>query len=86
MAAASQIAQKEARALQDAYRFLSRARNRLFLRSGLAQDSLPSAPAESLRLARALGFASADHLRERHRHHARQVRAVYERVFLEERG
>jgi len=54
----------------------------LFLLSGLAHDSLPSAPLEALRLARALGFPSEAGLHETYRHHTHRVRAIYERLFL----
>jgi len=82
MAQCGLLNRPETEDLKAAYRFLSRTRNMLFLLSGLAHDSLPSAPLEALRLARALGFPSEAGLHETYRHHTHRVRAIYERLFL----
>ncbi len=73
----------EVTALEEAYRFCTRARNRLFLQSGQGQDSLPTDPEEAIRLGLSLGFLDAPRasLREDYRRLTRRARRVVERRF-----
>jgi glutamate-ammonia-ligase adenylyltransferase len=53
------IEEDPARKLDDAYGFLTRMRNRLFLMYGRSTDALPSKPEELEALGRAMGFTDA---------------------------
>jgi glutamate-ammonia-ligase adenylyltransferase len=75
---------EKARWLVDAYRFLHRARNILYLIRGRPQDALPQQPEELEMLARALGYASPGarvHFIEDYRRITRRSRQVCEDVF-----
>ena len=76
----------EGSALVDAYRFCTRARNRLFLQTGRDVGSLPTDPAELSRLALSLGYAggSVSNLREDYRRVTRRARRVFEDRFYED--
>jgi glutamate-ammonia-ligase adenylyltransferase len=56
---AGAIDDEQARRLEDAYRFLTRLRNRLFLMHGRSTDTLPTKPEELEALGRAMGFEEA---------------------------
>ena len=66
--------------LDEAYRFLARLRNRLFLMHGKAADSLPTRPEELEALGRALGFVEAprQELEETYLRLTRRARTVAE--------
>ncbi|HEY7705389.1 MAG TPA: bifunctional [glutamine synthetase] adenylyltransferase/[glutamine synthetase]-adenylyl-L-tyrosine phosphorylase [Acidimicrobiia bacterium] len=70
--------------LEEAWTFCSRVRNRLFLQSGRAGDSLPVDLKEGARLARSLGYQSRADLREEHRRLTRRARQVFEKRFFED--
>ncbi len=74
----------EVTALEEAYRFCTRARNRLFLQTGQGRDSLPTDPEEAIRLGLSLGFLDAPRasLREDYRRLTRRARRVVERTVL----
>ncbi len=75
---------EKARWLVDAYRFLNRTRNVLYLIRGRPQDALPQAPEEQEVLARALGYAAPGarvQFVEDYRRVTRRVRQVCEDVF-----
>ena len=73
----------EVQALDEAYRFCTRVRNRLFLQTGQGRDSLPTDPEEAIRLGLSLGFLDAPRasLREDYRRLTRRARRVVERRF-----
>jgi glutamate-ammonia-ligase adenylyltransferase len=77
------LAAPDAAALDAAYRFCARVRNRLFLQAGRQVDSLPVDPAEATRLARSLGYVTdpRSSLREDYKRVTRRARRVAERVF-----
>jgi glutamate-ammonia-ligase adenylyltransferase len=77
------ISGDDAAALDEAYRFCARVRNRLFLRAGRTRDSLPTDPIEATAVARSLGYELAPRtaLREDYRRVTRRARRVVERVF-----
>ncbi len=66
----------EGMVLTDAYRFCTRARNRLMLQTGRAGDSLPVDFDEGTRLALALGYESRAEMREDYRRVTRKARRV----------
>jgi [glutamine synthetase] adenylyltransferase / [glutamine synthetase]-adenylyl-L-tyrosine phosphorylase len=70
----------DADVLVEAYRFCERTRNRLFLVTSAAADSLPQQPERLARLARSLGTTSRD-LRDEYRRVTRRCRRVVERLF-----
>ncbi|MCA1830711.1 MAG: bifunctional [glutamine synthetase] adenylyltransferase/[glutamine synthetase]-adenylyl-L-tyrosine phosphorylase, partial [Actinobacteria bacterium] len=75
---------EKGRWLADAYRFLNRTRNRLYLIRGRAMDSLPSDPDELELLARALDYPSPGArvaFMEDYRRITRRARQVCEDVF-----
>ena len=76
----------EGSALSDAYRFCTRARNRLFLQTGRDVGSLPTDPSELVRLALSLGYpgGSVSNLREDYRRVTRRARRVFEDSFYDE--
>jgi [glutamine synthetase] adenylyltransferase / [glutamine synthetase]-adenylyl-L-tyrosine phosphorylase len=69
-----------ARRLDEAYRFLARLRNRLFLMHGKAADALPSRPEDVEALGRAMGLAGSprQELEERYLRSTRRARAIAE--------
>lgn len=73
----------DAAALEAAYLFCARVRNRLALRAGRTFDSLPTDPEESAVLARSLGYEISPRtaLREEYRRVTRRARKVVDRVF-----
>lgn len=72
----------DAATLADHYAFLTRLRQRLWLRSsGVATDLVPTEPGEALRLARALGLPYAAALHAEYARRTAQVRALFERWF-----
>ena len=77
------LAQRDAAALEAAYRFCERARNLRYLLTGAPGDSLPTDGAEAKRLARLMGYTRqpVTELREEYRRLTRRSRAVVERVF-----
>ena len=87
IAAAADIALldlEKARWLVDAYRFLNRTRNVLYLIRGRPQDALPQAPEDQEVLARALGYAAPSarvQFVEDYRRVTRRARQVCEDVF-----
>jgi glutamate-ammonia-ligase adenylyltransferase len=75
---------EKGRWLVDAYRFLNRVRNRLYLVRGRQSDSLPNDPEELEMLARALGYPSPGarvQFIEDYRRVTRRARQVCEDVF-----
>ena len=75
---------EKARWLVDAYRFLNRTRNVLYLIRGRPQDALPQTPEEQEVLARALGYAAPGarvQFVEDYRRVTRRARQVCEDVF-----
>jgi glutamate-ammonia-ligase adenylyltransferase len=75
---------EKARWLVDAYRFLNRARNVLYLVRGRPQDALPQQPEDLEILARALGYAAPGarvQFVEEYRRVTRRCRQVCEDVF-----
>lgn len=74
------VAGGEADALEDAWRFCDRLRNRWFLVNGGANDALPTNPGRFAVLARSLAMSPTD-LRERHLQVTRRARAVMEHLF-----
>jgi glutamate-ammonia-ligase adenylyltransferase len=81
LAAAGWLAEEEATDLATAYRFCSMARNRLFLQTGRAIDSLPSDPIQEGRLAHSLGYSRRGDLRDDYRRLTRRARRVFEDHF-----
>jgi len=73
----------EALALEDAYRFCERTRNRTFLVAG-AGDALPTRPELITRVARSLGMTVPE-LRDGFRRVTRRARRVVERRFYDQR-
>ena len=80
LVAAGVLAEADAHALTEAYRFCERTRNRLFLIQGGRADSLPGAADELARLARSLQTTPVA-LREDYRRVTRRCRGVVERLF-----
>ena len=82
-AATGLIPALEAHTLEEAFRFCTRARNRLYLQAGLVRDSLPTDPDEASRLGLALGYVEAprSQLREEYRRLTRRARRVVEQRF-----
>jgi glutamate-ammonia-ligase adenylyltransferase len=80
LVAAGYIDPNDAAALDEAYRFCERTRNRLFLVRGAAGDALPTQPDQLAKLARSLDMTAAE-LREHYRRVTRRSRAVMERLF-----
>jgi glutamate-ammonia-ligase adenylyltransferase len=81
--AAGLMATSDAAALDAAYRFCARVRNRLYLQAGRQVDALPVDADETTRLARSLGYVSdpRSSLREEYRRVTRRARRVTERMF-----
>jgi [glutamine synthetase] adenylyltransferase / [glutamine synthetase]-adenylyl-L-tyrosine phosphorylase len=77
--AAGHIGQEDAAALDEAYRFCERTRNRLYLVAGPG-DALPTRPEQLRHLARSLGTTGAG-LRDEYRRLTRRARRVVERCF-----
>jgi len=72
----------DAAALADQYAFLTRLRQRLYLRSaGTAGDLLPTDSLELRRLARTMDVAGAESLQLEYTRRARETRALFVRYF-----
>lgn len=71
---------EDAETLIETYQFLERTRNRLYLVSSSASDSLPTQPEPLMWLARSLGTTSVE-LRDTYRRLTRRTRRVVDRVF-----
>jgi glutamate-ammonia-ligase adenylyltransferase len=80
LAAAGHVADDDHAVLVEAYRFCERTRNRLFLVSGTATDSLPQQADRLATLARSLGTTGPE-LRDGYRRVTRRCRRVVERLF-----
>jgi [glutamine synthetase] adenylyltransferase / [glutamine synthetase]-adenylyl-L-tyrosine phosphorylase len=83
VATAGLLPAPEVAALEEAYRFCTRARNRLYLQTAQGRDSLPTDPEEAIRLGLSLGYLDAPraNLREEYRRLTRRARRVVERRF-----
>lgn len=77
---------KEARALDEGYRFLRRVEHRLQIEAEQQTHTVPEDPAALGRLARSLGFASADQFNAALSEHMQQVRKIFRRVISEPPG
>lgn len=77
------LADDDAAALTEAYRFCERARNSRYLLTGRPLDSLPTVPEDAQKLGRLLGYLDRPQsdLREDYKRLTRRARAVVERVF-----
>ena len=75
------VAQADADALADAYRFLRRLEHRLQIVRDLQTHDLPADPRARLTLARSLGLADADALRAEYERETGRVRGIHERLF-----
>ena len=71
---------REARLLEDAYRFLRSVEHRLQIEAEQQTHTLPENPEELRRLAGSLGFSSAEKFKATLRDHMQQVRVVFRRV------
>src|SRR5207248_2959641 len=82
------VEDRDAEALEQAYRFCERARNLRYLLTGAPGDSLPTDGAEAEDLARLMGYPHrpVTQLREDYRRLTRRARAVVERVFYGQSG
>jgi glutamate-ammonia-ligase adenylyltransferase len=82
------IEPEDAGALEESYRFCSRARNARFLLSGAPANSLPVAVPEAARLGRLLGYVHRPQasLRDDYRRITRRARRVVERLFYGREG
>jgi len=74
------ITHREARALEDAYRFLRRVEHRLQIEAEQQTHTIPENGEALLRLARSLGFASKEKFTAALRNHTQQVRIVFRRI------
>jgi glutamate-ammonia-ligase adenylyltransferase len=75
------VAQADAEALTDAYRFLRRLEHRLQIVRDLQTHDLPADPRSRTTLARSLGLADADALRDAYERRTELVRGIHERLF-----
>jgi glutamate-ammonia-ligase adenylyltransferase len=75
------VAEDDAAALADAYRFLRRLEHRLQMVRDLQTHELPSDPASLRVLARAMELGSADRLVDTYRERTGLVRGLHERLF-----
>jgi [glutamine synthetase] adenylyltransferase / [glutamine synthetase]-adenylyl-L-tyrosine phosphorylase len=83
LADAGILNREEHRALDEAYRFLTRLRLRLHLQGGQGSDTLPTTSDGLSRLAASLGFDRRTDLAEQHRRHRRRARRIFEARFFE---
>ena len=74
------ISRPEARALETAYRFLRWVEHRLQMEAEQQTHTLPEEGEELVRLARSLGFSSAENFNIALREQMREVRAVFRRI------
>jgi len=84
LAALGVISLGEAEHLALTYRLCTQLRNRLFLQTARAHDSIPLAGEEGARLARSLGYESRSQLREEYRRTTRQARRIFEHRFFQD--
>ena len=86
LGAAGHVERSDLEWLRDAYLFLNRTRNHLYLLRGLQTDSLPTRDEELERLARSLGYGrrSRSRLVETYRRVTRRARKVCDRLFYGE--
>ena len=75
--------EEAAAALAESYRFCTHVRNRLYLQTGRAVDSLPTDPAVEWRLAMSLGYGHRGDLREDYRRVTRRARRIFEHLFYD---
>jgi glutamate-ammonia-ligase adenylyltransferase len=71
---------REARTLEDAYRFLRRVEHRLQVEAEQQTHTLPENPEALARLAASLGFSSTEKFNTALRGHMSEVRAIFRRV------
>lgn len=74
------LPRSEARVLENGYRFLRRVEHRLQIEAEQQTHTVPEDPEELLRLARSLGFPSAQKFNAALRDQMQQVRTVFRRV------
>ena len=75
------VAQADADALADAYRFLRRLEHRLQIVHDLQTHDLPADPHARTTLARSLGLADASALQDEYERQTELVRGIHERLF-----
>lgn len=75
------VAQADADALADAYRFLRRLEHRLQIVRDLQTHDLPADPRARTTIARSLSLADADALRDAYERQTELVRGIHERLF-----
>lgn len=80
------LPRREARILEEGYRFLRRVEHRLQIEAEQQTHTVPENPEELLRLARSLGFPSAAKFSATLREQMQQIRAVFRRVISEPTG
>lgn len=78
------LSDKEAKDLENAYRFLRKVEHRLQLLYGLQTHSLPETSPELLSLAKRLGYSSKDKFIRELEQHRHKVRRVFRSVFYPE--
>ena len=78
------ISQGEAEHLVTTYRLCTQIRNRLFLQTSRAHDSIPLDGEENARLARSLGYDNRSELREEYRRTTRRARRIFEHRFFQD--
>ncbi|HYH28243.1 MAG TPA: putative nucleotidyltransferase substrate binding domain-containing protein, partial [Actinomycetota bacterium] len=75
------VARGDAEALADSYRFLRRLEHRLQLMREIQTHELPADAASLRRVAKAMGLANEEQLRQEHARNADVVRGLHERLF-----
>ena len=75
------VAEPDAAALADSYRFLRTLEHRLQLAREVQTEELPGDEASLRRLARSMGLPGPEDLRGKHGMHAEVVRGIHERLF-----
>jgi glutamate-ammonia-ligase adenylyltransferase len=78
------ISEGEAEHLSATYRLCTALRNRLFLQTARAHDSLPMESDELARLAQSMGYENRSELREEYRRMTRRTRRIFEEKFFED--
>jgi glutamate-ammonia-ligase adenylyltransferase len=81
LAAEGYVANSDAAALADAYRFLRRLEHRLQIVRDLQTHDLPADRASRIAIARSLGLAGADDLQREYERMTGLVRGIHERLF-----
>jgi glutamate-ammonia-ligase adenylyltransferase len=81
LAAGGYVADADADALADAYRFLRTVEHRLQIVRDLQTHELPADPASQRRLARSLGMSSSEELQRAYEERTGLVRSLHERLF-----